>query len=122
MLPSPSEKILSHSLLEALIRAGLIAALVIFCFQIFHPFLNLMLWSVILAITMYPLHRRLAARLGSSSRAATLIVVIGLAVLTVPVYLMAVSITHSVQGAAEAVQGGSFHVPPPTESVAAWPV
>jgi predicted PurR-regulated permease PerM len=122
MLLSPSEEVLSHSLLEGLIRAGLIAALVIFCFQIFHPFLNLMLWSVILAITLYPLHRRLMVRLGSSSRAATAIVLVGLAVLTVPVYLMAQSMTQSVQGAIATIQADSFHIPPPSESVASWPV
>ena len=60
MLPTPTiEKVLSHELLDVLIRAGLIAVLVLFCFQIFHPFLDLMLWSVILAITLYPLQAQL---------------------------------------------------------------
>ena len=59
MLPTPTfEKVLSRELLDVLIRAGLILALVIFCFEIFKPFLHLMLWSVILAITLYPLQRR----------------------------------------------------------------
>ena len=44
-LTPTSEKALSRGLLDVLIRAGLIAVLVIVCYQIFHPFLDLMLWS-----------------------------------------------------------------------------
>ena len=58
MLPTQTfDKALSRELLDVLIRAGLIAALVIFCYQIFSPFLQLMLWSMILTITLYPLQR-----------------------------------------------------------------
>ena len=59
-----SGKLLSHDLLDVLIRAGLIAVLVIACYWVFHPFLNLMLWSVILAVTLYPLHAKLEAQAG----------------------------------------------------------
>jgi predicted PurR-regulated permease PerM len=58
MLPtSTSEKALSRGLLDVLIRAGLIAVLAIFCFEIVLPFLNLIAWSIILAITLYPMQR-----------------------------------------------------------------
>ena len=101
MLPTPiSEKALSHSLLDALIRAGLIAVLVIFCFDIFHPFLDLMLWSLILAITLYPLQGRLRRKLGNrDGRAATLIVLIAIAIVIVPIYLLGISVTASVETA-----------------------
>jgi len=124
MLPTPiSEKALSHSLLDALIRAGLIAVLVIFCFDIFHPFLDLMLWSLILAITLYPLQGRLRRKLGNrDGRAATLIVLIAIAIVIVPIYLLGISVTASVETAVAMVKSGSFHVPPPAESVASWPL
>jgi hypothetical protein len=51
---------LSRGLLDVLIKAGLVAALVIFAFQVFQPFLELM-WAVILAVTLYPLHCRYPA-------------------------------------------------------------
>src|SRR5687767_9261600 len=37
-----------HGLLDVLIRAGLILALAVLCFQVFAPFLHLMVWAVIL--------------------------------------------------------------------------
>ena len=59
-----SEKALSRNMLDVLIRAGLLAIMAIFCFRIFSPFMSLMLWSVILAITLYPLQRSLQSKLG----------------------------------------------------------
>ena len=121
-LPIP-EKFFSQALLDVLIRAGLVAVLVIFCFDIFRPFLNLMLWAVILAITLYPLHQWLSRKIGNKEgRAATLIVLLGLALLVVPVYLLARSMAASAQTAAETFKEGDVHIPPPAASVADWPV
>jgi predicted PurR-regulated permease PerM len=124
MLPTPlNEKVLSRGLLDVLIRAGLIAILVISCFNIFHPFLDLMLWSVILAITLYPLHGLLKSKLGrSDARSASLIVLIGISILLVPVYLMGTSMAESIQQSMEVIKSGTFHIPPPADSVAAWPI
>ena len=96
MVPtSSSEKAFTRSLLDVLIRAGLIAVLVLFCFEIFSPFRDLMLWSLILAITLYPLQERLKGSLGQKDgHIATLIVLIAIVVLMVPIYLLAVSYTH----------------------------
>ena len=125
MLPTPSSPQASRDLLDVLIRAGLIAVLVLFCFQIFRPFLNLMLWSMILAVTLYPLQRRLRhkGRLGGrDGRIATLIIFIAIVILLVPIYLLSASIVGSVDNALDTVRGGSFHVRPPAESVANWPL
>ena len=39
-------------LLDVLIRAGLILALALLCYQVFSPFLTLMVWALILAVTL----------------------------------------------------------------------
>lgn len=124
MLPTPTpDKALSRGLLDVLIRAGLIAVLVMFCFQIFHPFLNLMLWSLIMAITLHPLHKRLRGRLGNNDgRTATLIVVISIGILMVPIYLLGSSLADSVENALTMVRSGNLHIRPPAESVASWPL
>ncbi len=124
MLPtSLNEKVLSRGLLDVLIRAGLIAVLVVSCFQIFRPFLDLMLWSVILAITLYPLHGMLKGKLGNSdARAASLIVLIAVGILLVPVYLLGDSMAESIQQTIAVVKSGSLHIPAPADSVASWPL
>ncbi|MFW0755505.1 AI-2E family transporter [Pseudomonas sp. H11T01] len=124
MVPTPtSEKALSYGLLDVLIRAGMIAVLVIFCFQIFYPFLDLMLWSVILAITLYPLQGRLKGMLGNNEGyTATLIVLISIGILMVPIYLLGTSIADSVASVMTMVKSGGIHIPLPADSVAGWPL
>ena len=124
MLPTPtSEKALSRGLLDVLIRAGLVAVLVISCYHVFHPFLDLILWSLILAVTLYPLQGRLKGMLGSKEgRTATLIVVIAIGILIVPIYLLGTSIAASAEDAVATVKSGNFHIPPPDASVANWPI
>ena len=117
------DRYLSRGLLDILIRAGLIAALAITCYEVFRPFLSLMLWGLILGVTFYPLHGQLKARLGGrSGLAATLIVVVSLGLLMVPVYLLGASIVQSAHGALDAVKSGDWHIPPPNESVNGWPL
>ena len=57
-------KLISTELTDVLVRVGLIAVLVYACLQIFAPFLSLMLWALILAVTLYPVLQRLADKLG----------------------------------------------------------
>mgnify|MGYP001079507068 CR=1 FL=1 len=124
MMPVPlSAKSLTRTMLDVLIRAGLIVVLALFCFEIFRPFRDLMLWSVILAITLYPLQLRLMGALGrSEGRAATAIVLIAIAILVVPVYLLGTSIASSVGQVIDLVKQGGFHIPPPPDTVATWPL
>ncbi|MEJ5058981.1 MULTISPECIES: AI-2E family transporter [unclassified Pseudomonas] len=124
MVPtSLSVKALSRGMLDVLIRAGLIVVLVLFCFEIFRPFRDLMLWSVILAITLYPLQERLMGPLGQKEgRAATLIVLVAIVILMVPIYLLGVSIADSVENAMEVVKSEGIQIPPPSDAVAQWPL
>ncbi len=118
-----SEQALSRGLLDGLIRAGLIAVLAIASYQIFHPFLDLMLWSLILAVTLYPLQGRLRGKLGASEgRTATFIVAIAIGILAVPIYLLGASMVTSVEDALAMVRGGGLHIPPPADSIAEWPL
>ena len=65
--PDPEfERRLAGLLLDVLIRAGLILALAMLCYQVFSPFLSLMTWALILAVTLYPLHQSLAAKIGGA--------------------------------------------------------
>ena len=73
-----TESRIAASLLEALIRAGLLLALVMICYRVFSPFLILMVWAVILAVTLYPLHQMIARKMGGrQGLAATVLVLVG---------------------------------------------
>ncbi|MHB9797394.1 AI-2E family transporter [Pseudomonas sp. MT3] len=117
------DSVLSQGLLDVLIKAGLVATLAIFAFQVFQPFMELMLWSVILAVTLYPVLRWVKARTGlKDGHAATLIVLVVLLVLLAPIYLLATSIGESVDSLAVVLKSGTWSVPAPSRSVAEWPL
>ena len=113
----------ASALLEVLIRAGLIFALAALCFQIFAPFLTLMVWGLILAVTLYPMQEYVAAKMGGrQGLAATLIVILGIALIVVPTAILMSSLGDSVQRLIHDVQSDALVIPAPRESVAGWPV
>ena len=118
-----SEQRRSSQLLDVLIRAGLILALAVLCYQIFSPFLTLMVWALILAVAMYPMHQWLARRLGGrQGLAATLIAVVGAIVIVTPTGLLAGSLGDSVRGFVHSVQTNTLEIPAPKPSVEGWPI
>ena len=118
-----TEKRLARLLLDVLIRAGLVLALVMLCYRVFSPFLVLMVWALILAVTLYPLHQALAARMGGRQGwAATLITVLGVALIVAPTAVLLSSMGDSVHRLIDDVQQNTLQIPPPRPGVAAWPV
>jgi len=110
-------------LLDALIRAGLILALALLCYRVFSPFLVLMVWALILAVTLYPLQQAIARRLGNrGGLAATIIALLGIVLIVAPTAVLMSSVGDSVHELVSEVQNDALQIPPPRESVAAWPL
>ena len=117
------EQRLASLLTDVLIRVGLVLALVMLCYRIFSPFLTLMVWALILAVAMYPLHRSLARRVGGKQwLAATLLVLVSVAVIVVPAAVLTSSLGDSVREFIEAVHNNTLKIPAPRPGVEAWPV
>lgn len=93
------EKRLVARFMDMFIKFGLILALASFCFTVFSPFLNMMLWAIILAVTLYPLHQRFAARFGDKQGwASTLLVLLGILLIVTPTVMMVSSLGDSISG------------------------
>jgi predicted PurR-regulated permease PerM len=119
----PSDPSLERRLLDVLIRAGLIVVLALLCYRVFSPFVVLMVWASILAIALYPLHQALARRLGGrQGGSATLITVLGVALIVAPTAVLLSSVGDSVHHLIDDVQHDTLQIPPPAPGVAAWPV
>ena len=110
-------------LLDVLIRAGLILVLVLLCYQVFSPFVALMEWALILAVCLYPLHLRLAARLGGRQGwSATLITLLGIVLVVGPAAVLVNSVGDSVHRFITSVHENTLVIPPPKAGVAEWPL
>jgi predicted PurR-regulated permease PerM len=112
-----------RSLLEVLIRAALILVMAVLCYQVFAPFLVLMEWALILSVTLYPLHQRLARRLGGRQGwAATLIALLGIVLIVVPAAVLVNSMGDSVHRVISAVQENKLEIPAPRPRIAELPI
>jgi hypothetical protein len=60
-------------LIEILLPLLILALLIALCVQLLIPFVGLLLWTMILAICFYPVHRRLTSR-GLSNRLSAAII------------------------------------------------
>ena len=113
----------SRRLLDVLIRAGLVFVLAALCYRIFSPFISLMAWALILAVTIYPAHQALAGRMRArQGLAATLLVLGGIALIVAPTAVLLTALGHSVHHFVGSVQGNTLHVPAPSPDVAGWPL
>ena len=97
--PDPDlEQRLFRKLLDVFIRAGLIFAMTALCYRIFSPFVSLMVWALILAVTLYPAHQKLARQMGGRlGWAATLLVLLGLVLIGAPTALLMSAVAKSLQ-------------------------
>jgi predicted PurR-regulated permease PerM len=108
---------------DLLIRAGLIGALAVLCYRAVAPFLTLMAWSVILAITLYPLHQSLARRIGGrQGLASTILVILSILLIVTPTAVLMNSFADSVRDGIDAVQQNTLKIPAPPNRVEKWPV
>jgi predicted PurR-regulated permease PerM len=117
------EKRLSRSLLDVFIRAGFIFAMVVLCYQIFSPFVALMAWALILAVTLYPAHQKLARRMeGKQGLAATLLVLGGIVLIGLPTAVLMFELGDSVHDIIGSVRDNTLQIPAPSPGVAEWPI
>lgn len=109
--------------IASFIQIAVLVLLLYWCFRILSPFVNLVMWALIIAVALYPAHLMLTAKLGGRKKlSATLFVLAGLVILIVPPYLMADSSASALTTTASALRDGSVVIPPPDASVAEWPI
>src|SRR3954470_13907205 len=78
-------RIQTRQVIQIAIQLLALGVLLFFCFSVISPFMNIVVWAAILAITLYPLHQGLKKRLkGRSALAAKIIQILKPAVLIGP--------------------------------------
>lgn len=113
----------SRSMLDVLIRAGLILTLAFLCYRVLAPFLVLVVWALILAVALYPLHRAVARRIGGrQGLAATLITALAVVLIVVPTAVLLSSLGDSVRQLITDVQQDTLRIPAPRPGVAKLPL
>jgi len=105
------------------LRLGFIALLFVMSYFILKPFLGIVIWGIIIAVALFPIHKKLAKMLGNREKlSVTLIVLIGIALIVVPSIMFTASTEESLQDLSKNLEAGSLQIPKPEESVADWPL
>lgn len=116
---SPKEK---HSI-DLTIKVLLIIILLAWCVMIILPFLIPILWGVILAITLYPLYKKLLKILkGKKGLASSLITGLLLILLIAPSVWLISALIKSSADFITALKDQTLAIPPPNPAVADWPL
>ena len=116
------DRFLSNAM-ASFIQIGALLLLIILCLRIVGPFISIVVWGVVIGVGLFPTHQSLTTKLGGREKwSATILVLIGLAIVIVPVWLTAESSIHSLQSLSANVEAGTVVIPPPREGVADWPV
>jgi len=108
---------------EVSTHIALIFLLAAACFLMLRPFLPLITWGIIIAIAVYPGYQKLQLALrGRGVLSSVLITVLLLALLVVPVVLLAGTLVGGIQTVAAHFKNGTAIIPPPPASVETWPL
>jgi predicted PurR-regulated permease PerM len=108
--------------LEASIHVGLVILLAAACLLILRPLIPLLTWGLIIAVAVHPAFQRLQKVVGGrQSLAATLCTLALLAVMIIPIVLLAQSLVDVVHLLTVRLKEGTV-IPPPPPSIQSWPI
>lgn len=112
-----------NNMVESAIRIGLLFVLLVWTYDIIKPFIIPVLWGAIIAVALMPLTIKLANVLnGKRGLAATILALIGVALLVTPFVMASGSIYDGVARLTEVLQQGDVKIPGPTQRVAELPL
>jgi len=109
--------------LEVCTHIGLVILLIVACFVILRPFLPLIAWGVIIAISVYPLYQRLRIALHDRGvLCSVLITGVLLALLICPVVLLAGTLVGGIQTVITFLKDENPKIPAPPANIESWPI
>ena len=109
--------------IDLILKVGILFLVILLCFKILKPFLGMLIWGLIIAIILFPVFERLRNLLGKRNKLSSiLLTVVALSILILPSIWLVNQLVEGVKFLAGNIQGGDLSIPPPTESVANWPI
>jgi len=100
-----------------------LSLLIYFCFEIIKPFVNLLIWGSVLAITLYPLHKKLTKLLKGRKWISVSIITIVMYLLIIgPAVSILLATVDEFKAFANAYHEGALQIPPPEENIKNLPV
>lgn len=119
---NPQEENQVRLSIRSALSIAFIGLIFLLSFNVIKPFLVPIVWGIIIAVGVYPLHRRFTKFLGNRAKlSAILIALIGVAVIVVPATLFTNAALKNVSQTVKAIEEEQLKVPHPDASVREWP-
>ena len=113
----------SEEVIYIAIRLALLAGLIYWSFVLLSPFIPILLWSVVLAVALYPAYDWLTVHLGQRPRIAAVLVTLAvLAVFLGPAAWLGIGLVEGLHNISDQLTSGDLTIPTPPDSVKSWPV
>jgi predicted PurR-regulated permease PerM len=109
--------------IEIAIKVLLLGIVLYWAFMILKPFIVLVIWAIIIAVSLAPFIDKMDKRIAwSRSKIVWTLIFTAIFALVVPTYFLADSMISSSQDIAHQLKEGTLVVPPPSDKVAEWPL
>lgn len=113
----------NNNIYDIIIRVLILLLIVSWCFAIMYPFLRIILWSLILALAIYPLHNLISNKLGGWPKMTSFIIILSLLLIVfVPSGIIVGSLVDEAKELKEAFENDNFNIPLPEEEIKEWPI
>ena len=108
---------------DTTVRLFILLLIIAWCLLIMYPFVSIILWSLIFAMALYPLHSKLSQNIGGRPKLTSFIIILLiLLIIFLPTSLLVGSLINEVKELKVSYENGALTIPPPTEKVKEWPV
>ncbi len=108
---------------EVGIRLALVLLILLWCISILLPFIGPVVWGTIIAVSLSPLYLSLNKRLGDKpKRTSFIITALIVLLILVPSIFLVSALFSNLRELGHAMREGKLSVPPPSDSVAGWPL
>jgi len=111
-----------EKIVDTIIRLGVLALLLMWCFDILKPFVLILIWAVVIAIAIYPVHKFFVKIFrGRKILAVIVLTLFLLSIIIIPSGLIMYSLFEGVNHFRELFKAGEPLIPPPGGNTANWP-
>ena len=111
------------SIYDTVIRFIILFLIIAWCLLIMFPFKHIIVWSIVLAIALFPLHNSLSKKMGGRKKLASAIIILFfLIIFIVPAALLTMGLVEEIKVLKASYANNTLTIPPPNENVKDWPV
>lgn len=108
---------------ELIAKIALVSFIVYGSYLIIKPFIGIVVWAIIIAITVNPIISMMENRLGWSRTKASVLFTIGVvALILIPSIGLGIALSDTITSLIAQFKAGTLHIPAPNPKVATWPI